>query len=92
MNLQGMKETKGYIMQQLANVGILAQLTEDTGIIFNLVNCEFVLSFKETSKGIEIERATKNELGDTLGTELMTTFNELSKFLFNIMRLKLGGK
>ncbi|UXN78521.1 hypothetical protein SYYB1_32 [Bacillus phage vB_BaeroP_SYYB1] len=92
MNLQGLKETKGYIMQQLANLGILAQLTEDTGISFNLVNCEFVLSFEETTQGVEIERTTKNEIGNTLGTELMTTFDELSKFLFNVTRLKLGGK
>lgn len=92
MNLQGLKETKGYIMQQLANLGILAQLTEDTGISFKLVNCEFVLSFEETSQGVEIDRVTKNEIGKTLGSQLITTFDELSTFLFNVTRLKLGGK
>ncbi|URQ05140.1 hypothetical protein [Bacillus phage Sarmo] len=92
MNLQGMKETKGYIMQQLANLNILAQLTEDTGIRFNLANCEIILLFEETTNGIEIERTTKNEFGITLGVKLMTTFDELSTFLFNVTRLKLGGK
>lgn len=92
MNLQGMKETKGYIMQQLANLNILAQLTEETGISFKLVNCDIILSFNETTDGIEIERTTKNEFGGILGNVTMTTFEELSKFLYNVMRLKLGGK